>query len=276
MARDPSRDPSPAGTGELVVGVTDEQVARFDADGYLVLDRITTDAELTWLRARYDEFAAARRTGFPDALFDVARPYGSLAEPDLGQLLFPERRIDGVFDTMMWQNSKRIAARLLRLPEADVESWGHLIFKPPQRGLAIPWHQDEAYWDPKLSYHALGAWVALDDVDVDNGCMWFVPGSHKSDVHAHRHVGDDPSVHLLELVDAIDTSDAVPVELHAGGVSFHHPRTLHSSRPNRTDRQRRAWANEFQSAPITLDVPADRSWVTEGFQAMTDALAARR
>jgi ectoine hydroxylase-related dioxygenase (phytanoyl-CoA dioxygenase family) len=260
----------------LLVDVDEEQVAFFAEHGYLVLDRITTDEELDWLRATYDAFAAQRRTGFPDAVFDVAKPYGSLDEPDLGQLLFPERRVTGVQDTLMWRNSKRVAARLLDLPEAAVESWGHLIFKPPVRGLAIPWHQDEGYWEPRLSYHALGAWMPLDDVDVDNGCLWFLPGSHRGGVLPHRHVGDDPAVHLLELVDEIDTSAAVPVPMRAGAVSFHHPRTLHSSRPNTTDRMRRAWANEFQSAPIALDVPADRPWVTEGFQAMTDALSSRR
>jgi ectoine hydroxylase-related dioxygenase (phytanoyl-CoA dioxygenase family) len=260
----------------LVADVDDEQVAWFAEHGYLVVDRVAPDDELDWLRARYDEFAAQRRTGFPDAVFDVGRPYGSTDDPDLGQLLFPERRIAGVQATRMWRTAHRIAARLLDLPEAEVESWGHLIFKPPQRGLAVPWHQDEAYWEPTLSYHALGAWMPLDDAGVDNGCLWFVPGSHRGDVLPHRHVGDDPAVHLLELVNEIDTSAAVPVPLRAGAMSFHHPRLLHSSRPNTSDRPRRAWANEFQSAPITLDVPADRPWVAQGFQAMTDALASRR
>ena len=59
---------------------------------------------------RTTTFAAQRRTGFPDAVFDVARPYGSLDEPDLGQLLFPERRVAGVHDTLMWRNSMRVAA----------------------------------------------------------------------------------------------------------------------------------------------------------------------
>src|SRR5215510_6958469 len=103
-----SREVPMAGT-ELHVDVDDEQVAFFDEHGYLVCERVTTDEELGWLRDRYDEFEAGRRTGFPDALFDVARPYGSLEEPDLGQLLWPERRVEGVHDTLMWRNSRRIA-----------------------------------------------------------------------------------------------------------------------------------------------------------------------
>ena len=78
-----------------------------------------------------------------------------------------------------------------------------------------------------------------------------------------------------EFADDVDVSAAVPVPLRAGGASFHHPRTIHGARPNSTDRRRRAWANEYQVAPVKLDVPADRPWVKDGRDAMKDRLAAR-
>ena len=80
-------------------------------------------------------------------------------------------------------------------------------------------------------------------------------------------VGDDPAVHILELVDPIDTTAAVPVPTRAGGASFHQPRTLRRSRPNTTDRDRRAYANEFQTVPVRRDTPAERPWITEGRKA---------
>ena len=185
--------------------------AFFHEFGYLEIERMTTDEEVEWMRTAYDAFEAAPRTGFPDQLFDVARPYGSTEEPELGQLLFPERRVTGIADTAMYRNGRRVAARLLDVPERDVEHWGHIIFKPPYVGAATPWHQDEAYWTADLSYHAVGGWTALDDTTVDNGCLWFVPGSHKGGVLAHRHMGDDPAVHILEFADDVDVSAAVPV-----------------------------------------------------------------
>ena len=90
-------------------------------------------------------------------------------------------------------------------------------------GESAPWHQDEAYWEPDLDYHAVGNWMPLDDADIDNGCLWFSPGSHRLDVLAHKHKGDDPAVHILELVEPVDTSAAVPVPTRAGGAPFHHP-----------------------------------------------------
>ena len=126
------------------VDATDEQVAFFRENGFLAVDRITTDEELEWLRAQYEAFEAAPRSGFPDQLFDVARPYGSTEEPELGQLLVPERRMQGLEDTAMYRNARRISARLLDVEDAAIESWGHIIFKPPRIGAATPWHQDEA------------------------------------------------------------------------------------------------------------------------------------
>jgi ectoine hydroxylase-related dioxygenase (phytanoyl-CoA dioxygenase family) len=117
--------------------------------------------------------------------------------------------------------------------------------------------------------------VPLDDTDIDNGCLWFIPGSHRGDVLEHKHLGDDPSVHILEVIDEIDTSTAVPVPLRAGGVSFHHPRTLHHARANTTDRKRRAWATEYQTAPVELATPVDRPWVSAGQQALVDTFTAQ-
>ena len=68
---------------------------------------------------------------------------------------------------------------LLGVPLAEVSSWGHLIFKGRSSPEVTPWHQDEAYWDMTKNYNALGSWLAVDKVDTDNGCLWFVPGSHR-------------------------------------------------------------------------------------------------
>jgi ectoine hydroxylase-related dioxygenase (phytanoyl-CoA dioxygenase family) len=113
----------------------------------------------------------------------------------------------------------------------------------------------------------VGAWVPLDDAVVENGCLWFLPGSHLGEVLPHRHVGDDPSIHILELVEPVDTSDAVAVPTKAGGATFHHRRMLHHSEPNTTDADRRAYANEFQTPPRPRATPADRPWVLDGRKA---------
>ena len=139
-----------------------------------------------------------------------------------------------------------------------------MIRKPPRIGDRLPWHQDEAYWDPSMVYRALGCWMPLDDATLENGCMSFIPGSHFGEVLPHRHVGDDPTVHALFTTPAdADIARAAPVPVPAGGAVFHHCRTLHASGPNTTDRVRRAYANEWQLRPRKADATPDRPWMDE-------------
>jgi ectoine hydroxylase-related dioxygenase (phytanoyl-CoA dioxygenase family) len=165
--------------------------------------------------------------------------------------------------TQVRRNARTICAALLGVAREDLHGWGHMIHKPAHHGAPIPWHQDEAYWDPALDYQAVGTWVPLDDVDLTNGCMCFLPGSHRNDVLPHRHIDDDPNVHGL-VTDHADPTGMVPVPLAAGGATFHHSRTLHHTPPNDSDRQRRAVANEFQTQPMPRAVPAHRPWIDQG------------
>ena len=258
---------APPTTPTLEVDIDDDQVAFFHQNGYLAVERITTDEEIEWLRRRFDDLFEARQGGAPGAFFDTARPYDEEGPDLFAQALFPELAVPALRDTQFVRNGKRIACKLLGQPEDKVHNWGHMLSKSARVGAAAPWHQDEAYWDPAYDYHAVGNWMPLDDADIDNGCLWFLPGSHRSDVLAHKHKGDDPAVHILELVRPVDTSAAVPVPTPAGGASFHHPRTLHYSQPNTTDVTRRAYANEYQTTPISREVRADRPWIDEGRKA---------
>jgi len=235
--------------------IDDEAVRRFHEDGFLAVDRLTTDEEVAWLSDAWNELFADERTWF-----DVAYPFGRIDQVRVGQMLFPERRLPSLHETLAFRRARRIAARLLGLEAGILESWGHMVLKPAERGHATPWHQDESYWEPEFEYHAVGVWLPLEDVNGENGCMCFVPGSHRGELLAHRHVGDDPAVHLLELDEPADTSGAVEVPLRVGGATFHHPRTLHSTAPNRSPRPRRAWANEFQSPPRKRAAPITHPW----------------
>jgi hypothetical protein len=245
------------------VEISDAQVAAFWRDGFTSIDRITTDAEVEWLRELFDQLFTERRGAFPGGYFDLARPYEADGEDDLPQILFPEQRFPELRRSQLYRNARLVSAALLGVAPDEVSPWGHMINKPPRHGAEIPWHQDEAYWDPALDYRAVGTWLPLDDVDLANGCMCFLPGSHTGEVLPHRHIDDDPTVHGL-VTDHADPTGMVPVPLRAGGATFHHPRTLHHTPPNATDRSRRAVAVEHQTTPVPKAVPATRPWVDEG------------
>jgi ectoine hydroxylase-related dioxygenase (phytanoyl-CoA dioxygenase family) len=152
-----------------------------------------------------------------------------------------------------------------------------MILKPARFGRETPWHQDEAYWSPEMLPRNLSIWLPLDPATLESGCMQFIPGSHLGIVHRHRHIDNDPTVHGL-VTDQVDSSQAVACPVPIGGVTFHHPRTLHYSGPNTTDRPRRAYILVLGAAPVRAEQPDTRPWQEEERQAIArlGSLAAPR
>ena len=104
----------------------------------------------------------------------------------------------------------------------------------------VSWHQDLTYWGLGETNEEMTAWLALSDVNVESGCMRFVPGSHHQQILPHRDTFD--ASNLLsrgqEVAVDVNENDAVNVVLQPGQVSFHHGRMFHASGPNRSDHDR--------------------------------------
>ena len=124
-----------------------------------------------------------------------------------------------------------------------VRFWHVQVFcKPPRCGGPVAWHQDYSYWTRTGPMNHLTCWIALDDSDKENGCLHYIPGSHRWSLL--------PMPKIAGSLDAISTDlteqqkdqlqAPVPVEIAAGEACFHHPLTLHGSEGNRSDRPRRA------------------------------------
>ena len=236
---------------EFAVEFTPRNLAEFHERGFTTIERITTDAELQWLREVYDQLFVERAQLFPGAHVDLVQPVGG-ADGDLqAQILLPENRFPELRKTAFWRNGRALASALLGIELPEVRGWGHMIRKPPLDGceLPLPWHQDEAYWDRSFKYKALACWMPLDPATLDSGCMSYIPGSHRSGVREHQRAGDGYARHVVG-VEGVDSSLAIAAPVPAGGAVFHHCRTLHSSGPNRSERERRAYANEWQLEPV--------------------------
>jgi hypothetical protein len=251
---------------EFAAELSEQQLADFRVNGFTAIERITSDEELEWLGEVYDRLFADRVQAVPGGYFDLSRPYDSPGDDLQPQIIAPEARFAGLRKTAFWRNGRVLASKLLGVEAAALRGWGHMIRKPPRVGEPLPWHQDEAYWDPGFDYTALGCWMPLDAATPESGCMSFIPGSHRGEVRIHRHLGDDPAVHALFTED-VDQRLAVTVPLAAGGAIFHHCRILHSSGPNRSAHVRRAYANEWQLTPVRREVAAARPWIDQGKRA---------
>ena len=241
-------------------------IEEFRMRGFVRIPRITSDEELDWLRGVYDALFAEKRGAYHGGYFDLTRPYDSEGEDLLPQIIAPEARFPQLKETSFWKNGAKLARHLLEVEQ--VRGWGHMIRKPARIGESLPWHQDEAYWDPGFDYRALGCWMPLDDATIESGCMSMIPGSHLGDIVPHRHLNDDPNVEGLETISApVRAAEAVPLPTPAGGAVLHHCRMLHMSGPNVSANVRRAYANEWQTPPVKRAVPYARPWQVEGREA---------
>jgi hypothetical protein len=193
------------------------------------------------MRAAYDRIFAERAGRDEGNQFDLGGTDEEGKEAALPQILNPAKYAPELLEGKYLKNALSIARQLLG-PEAS-GGVAHAIFKPAGNGAETPWHQDEAYWDAGKSYCSLSMWMPLQEATVENGCLWFVPGSHRYDILTHRSIGGDPRIHGLELAvpnAAEITASAVACPLKPGAVTIHLNRTMHYAGPNISGIPRRA------------------------------------
>ena len=254
-------DFGPPPPSDFGIAPSPDEIAAFEANGFLAVERLTTDEELVWLRQIFDYIFDPANAGRRGGPVDRSGSLGGGEPSRLGQAFFPEMQFPAILSSTFHRNAKRYAAALLGVDAERLSCWGHMIRKPPG-GRAVAWHQDRAYWQPELDYHALGVWLPLHDVIVEMGAMQFIPGSHRLGALPHRHE-DDPVHNLLTVADAVEAASAVACPLKAGGATFHHSQTLHYTAPNTAARPRLAFPMEFQLTPVRRTVPEVMPWVDE-------------
>ena len=219
--------------------LTQDQLDHFHRRGYVKVGKILEDEEIEPLREQYDlEFEKARSD---NNYRNLAIDDGGTVEDKKGA---PRKMLQ-----IMQMCERNIHFRRLLFDQRILDMAQDLIgpniqlfhdqalFKPAGDGGAVFWHQDNAYWKCRPAT-LVSCWITLDDVDVHNGAMQVIPGSHLAPV---SHQQSETTGALLDLK-GVDESQADVIDLPAGGCMFHHCQTLHYSAPNETDRQRRAFA----------------------------------
>jgi len=137
----------------------------------------------------------------------------------------------------------------------DVILWiTRILCKPAVKGREVPWHQDGEYW-PMRPLATCSVWIAIDPVSVSNGCMRFIPGSHKrQELYRHHQANRENLVLNLELdQDQFDERTAVNVELEPGQMSLHDVRLIHGSLANTSGQRRAALIMRYMPATSHYD-----------------------
>jgi ectoine hydroxylase-related dioxygenase (phytanoyl-CoA dioxygenase family) len=136
----------------------------------------------------------------------------------------------------------------------NIEFWSDkIVYKSASVDFGSPWHQDWQYWKGANKY---SVWIALDDATPENGCLKFIPGSHKS---VKDHGGkDEEGVGFTNRMrrEDVDENKAVVVPAARGSAVFFHDLTLHSSFPNKSGKDRWALISTYRDASKD-DIPYD-------------------
>lgn len=204
--------------------LTENQLSQYKQQGYVILGQVLDATHLAGLR---DEEARVRE-------FEPYEPNTTIFRSQLA-------RYSAVIRDIIAAESLVGVARQLIAP--TVCHWyNQFVTKMPDgnRGKSdFPWHQDNGYVSIEPATN-LTIWIALDDVDERNGCVWVLPESHRQGLLDHRSAGKD-SWHLTVSV----VGDGVPAKLKAGEAVAFTGLTLHRSKLNHTDRPRRAFFIEY-------------------------------
>ena len=218
--------------------VSDEHLEFYIQNGYLAGIKVLNDDQLKFLRNDLDLLMSAEFTADP-RFYEYNSNESTDESKTLVHALGAWRVSKGFHDLIFHQKFAAVAAKLLGGP---VRFWHDQLFvKPARDGAVVAWHQDYSYWTRTKPVAHLTCWIGLDDSTTENGCLQYVPGSHRWDLLPRTDLANDMGAVLAVLTDEQRKAfDPVAIELKAGEASFHHPMMLHGSYENQSDRTRRA------------------------------------
>jgi len=227
-----------AGGNEDRFALTPGQIAFFSTNGYLAGVRILDNAQIEFLRSELEMLMQRSQAANP-----LFYEYHHNESSDRSKVLFHALgawRVSAGFHDLLYHTAfVRPVEQLLNGP---ARFWHDQLFvKPAHDGGIVAWHQDYSYWTRTKPVAHLTCWIGLDDSTRENGCVHYVPGSHKWGLLPRGALADDMDAVFERLTDEQkEQFRPVPIELKAGEASFHHPMMIHGSFENRSNRPRRA------------------------------------
>ena len=218
--------------------LSDAQVAHFHELGYVSGVRVLSDEQVETLRSELAELVNPTHPGTP-----LFYEYNSNESADPSRVLFHALgawRIMPGFHDLLWNPAFAVPAS--QLLDGAVRFWHDQLFcKPAHHGGVVAWHQDYSYWTRTKPMAHLTCWIGLDDATRDNGCMQYIPGSHRWELLPVTGLAGDMNAIQSVLSDEQRRQfNPVAIELKKGECTFHHPLMVHGSYENSTDGPRRA------------------------------------
>lgn len=222
--------------------LTPAQIEMFNREGYVRPVTIFERHEIDEIRAYFDDLLARVIAAGGDS-YSISSAH--LKHGRVWDLLTDTRIVDVVADLL----------------GPNVIGWGaHFFCKMPGDGKQVAWHQDSSYW-PLTPSKAVTVWLAIDDVDGENGPMRFIAGSHHSGHLTYRPSSAEEHNVLNQTIENPEQyGPIVENRLAAGQVSLHSDLLLHGSEANNSPRRRCALTLRYAAA----EVQAHLGWNGKG------------
>lgn len=251
-------------TMKIVGSLTEEQIAHYDREGYLVLSHLLDDEDLAPARAAMME----KVSQIADRLFEEG-----LITDKLEERSFEQRLADlfvGLSDADFLRSGRSWRDRLPgyyhlmanpKIVDAVESLIGGEIFSNPVYNVrpkvprvaagAVPWHQDKSYWPDANANPVITVWIPLVDATLENGCLHIIPRTHKQrvlDHHAETYTGTGYTQIDIKHLNA---GRVEPIPLEAGGAILFNDRCVHMSTPNNATTVR--WSVDLRYQPTDQD-----------------------
>lgn len=223
----------------------------YQEQGYLVVENALSGAEVDALtdeaaricRGDRGEIRGVTPATADESDVEVMRRYLCIH--------FPHKVSDEMYQTLA---HPPIVEVLTSIIGPNVKCMQSMLFIKASGKPGQAWHQDE-YFIPTRDRSLTGAWMALDDATVENGCLWVIPGSHRHGLlwpqHKHGDTRFDCAGEAMSFPYTDD--DAAPVEVKKGAIVFFNGYLLHRSLPNYAQSGfRRSLVNHYMSAESLL------------------------
>ena len=237
--------------------LTQDEIERFDDQGFLFREGVLTALEVKALHQRLEDIGNGV-VPFPAEYVQIEPlvENGRLAEDPVRfnnvRKVWNLTRYDELFKEYARHPAILDVVHSLIGPDLKIYV-DQTLCKPPRVGSAKPPHQDSAYWTNIDPPNLVICWMALDDATEENGCMRFIPGSYKLGVIEHKHLED------FRVEDGkVDYEREVAVPLKAGGCSFHHSLAMHRTDANTSPDRRIGLTVAYMSARSHYIGPAPR------------------
>lgn len=243
------------------MALTDRQFEQYQTDGYVVVEDVLSEAEVSGLKTRLREYVRGDREaeGFERMLEPAVDPAEFDREGD------PVRKFEGVgmareddvFADLATHEGILEVVTQLQGPNLKLLRCAGML-KPPGVGSAKKFHQDAAYYPIHPMDHVT-VWVALDGATTENGCMQVVPGAHTDGLLKHEAEAYDTDITVAER--DYDESDTEALPMDPGDALFQHCLLPHYTAPNESDRWRRAMIVAYMRSRSRFSTDDRPEWV---------------